>query len=41
MGAINQILPLMQILVNLCAPLRILLRKDNDWKWGKENEEAT
>ena len=40
MGAIYQINRFIPNLADLCAPLRPLLKKENEWTWGDENEEA-
>ena len=40
MGAINQLNKFIPNLANICAPLRPLLKHDNEWKWEKEHEEA-
>ena len=40
MGALNQMNRFIPNLAKLCAPLRLLLRKENKWKWGDEQEKA-
>ena len=40
MGALNQMNRFIPNLAKLCAPLRLLLSKENEWKWGDEQEKA-
>ena len=40
MGALNQMNRFIPNLTKIRAPLRPLLSKINEWKWGKEQEQA-
>ena len=40
MAATNQMNKLIPNLANKCAPLRPLMKNDNEWKWEKAQEEA-
>ena len=40
MGALNHINRFIPNLAKICAPLRPLLSKTNEWKWGEEQEKA-
>ena len=40
MGAINQMNKFVPNLANLCAPLRPLLKRDQEWNWRDEHEIA-
>ena len=40
MGALNQMNRFIPNLAKICAPLRPLLSKTNEWKWGEEQEKV-
>ena len=40
LGAVNQLNNFIPELATLCAPFRSILKRDAEWKWEKEHEEA-
>ena len=40
MGAVNQLNKFVPDLASICAPFRSILKKEAEWKWTKEHEEA-
>ena len=40
LGAVNQLNKFVPDLANLCAPIRSILKKEAEWNWTKELEEA-
>ena len=40
LGAVNQLNKFVPDLASICAPFRSILKKEAEWKWTKEHEEA-
>ena len=40
LGAVNQLNKFIPDLASICAPFRSILKKEAEWKWTKEHEEA-
>ena len=40
LGAVNQLNKFIPVLAKICFPFRTLLKRDNEWNWTQEHEEA-
>ena len=40
LGAVNQLEIFIRDMANICSPFRSILKRDTDWKWTEDHEEA-